>query len=161
MRHRGPGAARTSSVESLRPPALAALDLGDYAAANAWSKRTTGHGISKQAWMLVPKIAEVRAFVRGSGTTVHETFPELSFRALNGGVPLSHAKRTWTGLAVRLRLLAAAGIELPAEAGEAGGVAADDMIDAGALAWSAMRIARGEADHVPAELVAGEPSIWW
>ena len=143
------------------PPALAALDFESYSEANAWSKATLGRGISKQAWMLTPKIREVRAVVAAGVTDVYETFPELSFRALNGDVPLAHPKRSWTGMMSRLGLLADAGITVPVDAGAAGAVAADDMIDAGALAWSAMRIARGEAVHVPADCADGQPSIWW
>ena len=143
------------------PPVLGALDRATYADANEWSKATTGQGISKQAWMLVPKIQEVRAFVRTSGLAVYETFPELSFRAMNGDRPLSHAKRTWTGMAMRLRLLRDAGIVLPIEAGAAGDVAADDLIDAAAAAWSARRIASGQGARVPADPADGLAAIWW
>ncbi len=143
------------------PPASAALDFDDYAHANAWSKATLGRGISKQAWMLVPKIREIRGLAADRDIPLYETFPELAFRAMNDDVPLSHPKRTWTGLASRLRLLHDAGIDLPVHPGVAGSVAADDMIDAGALAWSAMRIARGEAECVPADCDEGQPSIWW
>lgn len=141
------------------PPATGALDLPDYATANAWSKAHTGQGLSKQAWMLVPKIREARDLA--ARVELHETFPELTFRAMHGGTPLTHAKRTWTGLRTRLELLTEHGITIGADVGPAGSVAADDMIDAGALSWSAMRIARGEAEHLPADLHPGEPSIWW
>ncbi len=150
---------RRSSLFS--PPAPAALDFEDYASANAWSKATLGRGISKQAWMLVPKIREVRELAALGQLPLYETFPELAFRAMNGDEPLSHPKRTWTGMASRLQLLRAAGIDLPVDVGPAGSVAADDLIDAGALAWSAMRIALGHAERVPADCPAGQPSIWW
>lgn len=143
------------------PPVLDAIAHRSYADANAWSKEHTGHGISKQAWMLVPRILEVRELEATTDLPLHETFPELSFRAMNGGVPLTHGKRTWTGMATRLRLLAEAGIDLPADAGPAGDVAADDLVDAAALAWSAARIARGEAECLPAGGHPGEPTIWW
>lgn len=151
--------ARRSSL--FAPPVLAALDHATYAEANAWSKQHTRHGISKQAWMLAPKIREVRSFEASTDLAVHEAFPELSFRAMNGDVPLSHAKRTWTGMAMRLSLLRGVGIELPVEAGAAGAVAADDLIDAAALAWSAARIANGSAEFLPADAAPGEPTIWW
>lgn len=151
--------ARRSSL--FAPPVLDALDLPTYAEANAWSKAETGHGISKQAWMLVPKIQEVRAFVRTSTLAVRETFPELSFHAMNGDRPLSHAKRTWTGMALRLQLLRDAGIELPVEAGRAGDVAADDVIDAAGVAWSAMRIANGSGRCLPVDAPEGAATIWW
>lgn len=143
------------------PPTVGALAFDDYAEANAWAKEHVGHGISKQAWMLVPKIREVQDLVARTGRTLHETFPELSFRAMNGGVPLSHAKRTWTGMATRLALLEQHGLRVDADAGPAGSVAADDMIDAAALAWSAMRIATGSGEHAPDEVSPSEASIWW
>lgn len=143
------------------PPTLGAMAHDVYADANAWSKQHHGHGISKQAWMLVPKIREVRALAADATVSIHETFPELSFRAMNGDRPMSHPKRTWTGMRTRLALLADHGLEVDADVGDAGAVAADDMIDAAALAWSAMRIAVGEAEHAPASLSPEAASIWW
>lgn len=143
------------------PPSVEALVFDDYATANAWSKDNDGRGISKQAWMLVPKIREVRDLVAQTGRRLYETFPELSFRAMNGDQPMSHAKRTWTGMATRLALLERHGLRIDPDAGPAGVVAADDMIDAAALAWSAMRIATGTAEHAPADVSSTEASIWW
>lgn len=142
-------------------PALGALGCETYAEANAWSKATTGRGLSKQAWMLVPKIREVRGFVTRTTLPVYETFPELSFGAMHGGEPLADPKRTWNGLAARLAALRSVGVELPTDAGPAGAVDADDLVDAAALAWSAMRIHEGTAAHCPADLDPGVPSIWW
>lgn len=150
---------RRSSLFS--PPTVGALAFDDYAEANAWAKDNVGHGISKQAWMLVPKIREVRDLAARTELPLHETFPELSFRAMNGGQPLSHAKRTWTGMATRLELLERHGLGIDADAGPAGAVAADDMIDAAALAWSAMRIATGEGEHAPADVSPTAATIWW
>ncbi len=143
------------------PPAVGAMGFDDYAEANAWSKETNGAGLSKQSWMLVPKIREVRRLVADSDLPLHETFPELSFCAMNGDEPMSHPKRTWTGLASRLALLESNGLHIDADIGTAGSVAADDIIDAAALAWSAMRIATGMACHAPADLNPEAPSIWW
>lgn len=95
--------ARRSSL--FAPPLLDAIDHPTYATANAWSKAAVGRGISKQAWMLVSKIREVRSFATRTDLRIHEAFPELSFRAMNGGHPLRYAKRTWIGMASRLELL--------------------------------------------------------
>lgn len=150
---------RRSSLFS--PPALGAMGFDDYAEANAWSKRTNGAGLSKQSWMLVPKIREVRRLVADTDLPIHEAFPELAFHAMNGDEPMSHPKRTWTGLATRLALLESNGLHMAADIGAAGSVAADDVIDAAALAWSAMRIATGTARHAPDELTPETASIWW
>ncbi len=143
------------------PPTLGAIDFDDYSDANAWSKEHVGHGISKQAWMLVPKIREVRALAATTDLPLHETFPELAFLAMNDDRPMSHPKRTWTGTATRLRLLDEHGLSIDPDVGPAGEVAADDMIDAAALAWSAMRIATGVGRHAPEQLSSGCASIWW
>jgi predicted RNase H-like nuclease len=152
------GARRSSLFQS---PSLGALDFADddYPAANAWSKATTGRGISKQAWFLVPKIREVRALTRACEVPVRECMPELSFRSMHGG-PLAHAKTTWSGQATRLRLLREQGIELPDDPGPAGRVAPDDLLDAAAVAWSARRIADGTAECVPTDGTP-EAAIWW
>ncbi len=151
------GPRRSSLFQS---PSLGVLGFADddYARANAWSKAHTGRGLSKQAWFLVPKIREVRAFAATSTVPVLETMPELSFRALRGG-PVPHPKSTWSGLALRIRLLAEAGIVLPDDPGAAGRVAPDDLVDAAALAWSARRIATGRAECVPPD--GGRSAIWW
>ncbi len=143
------------------PPATAALDLDDYAEANAWSKEHVGRGLSKQAWMLAPKIREARTFAATHDVPLTETFPELSFRAMDGDRPLTHAKKSWTGLRHRLDLLEAVGIDLPADVGPAGSVAADDLIDAAALAWSGRRIATDTAECLPPDPEPDEPTIWW
>jgi predicted RNase H-like nuclease len=152
------GPRRSSLFQS---PCLGALDFADddYAGANAWSKATVGRGLSKQAWFLVPKIREVRAVAASSTVPVREAMPELTFRAMLGDV-VPHPKTTWSGQALRRRLLAEHGIDLPDDPGPAGRVAPDDLLDAGALAWSAHRIAGGTAERVPA---GGDPSaaIWW
>lgn len=151
------GPRRSSLFQS---PSLGALDFADddYTGANAWSKATTGRGISKQAWFLVPKIREVRALAETCEAPVRECMPELSFRAMLGE-PLAHAKTTWSGHALRVRLLREHGIDLPEDPGPAGRVAPDDLVDAAAVAWSAMRIATGTAESVPHS--GGPAAIWW
>lgn len=151
------GPRRSSLFQS---PSLGALDFADddYPGANAWSKEATGRGISKQAWFLVPKIREVRALAERGAVAIHECMPELSFRAMQGA-PLVHAKATWSGQALRLRLLREQGIELPDDPGPAGRVAPDDLVDAAAVAWSARRIATGTAECVPPD--GGQHAIWW
>ena len=77
---------------------------------------------------------------------VVEVHPELSFARL-AGAPLPDRKRTPVGVERRRRLLAGAGIVLPGEPGR--GVAEDDLLDAAAAAWTASRVAPGEADPRP------------
>jgi predicted RNase H-like nuclease len=117
-----------------------------YAEANLVCRHLTGKGFSVQAWGLRRKIAEAEEFRRrasslSSPVQLYEVHPELAFAAM-AGAPLPDSKHTPAGLAVRRELLAAAGITLPARAA---GAAADDLLDAAAVAWSARRIAAGQA----------------
>jgi predicted RNase H-like nuclease len=78
---------------------------------------------------------------------VAEVHPELCFARL-AGQPLPDSKRTWTGAMHRRRLLA--DNVLPDDLGPAGRAAAiDDVLDAAAAAWTARRIALGQALPLP------------
>ncbi|MFE0521770.1 DUF429 domain-containing protein [Streptomyces sp. NPDC058954] len=120
----------------------------EYVAAADRCQELTGNRLSRQAWALAPKLFEARACWLAD-QRLHEVHPELSFRTLAGGVPLTHPKKTWRGQHLRRALLAGAGIVLPDALGEADRVPADDVLDAAVAAWSAHRIARGTADRVP------------
>ncbi|MDI5969377.1 DUF429 domain-containing protein [Streptomyces sp. SL13] len=139
--------ARRSSVFQVAP--LPVWREADFAAALERCRALTGNGLSRQAWALAPKLLEARAcWLRDPGR-LYEVHPELSFRALAGGKPLARSKKTWHGQSERRRLLEAAGVVVPDDPGKAGGVPADDVLDAAAAAWSAHRIALGISVPVP------------
>jgi predicted RNase H-like nuclease len=80
---------------------------------------------------------------------VVEVHPEVSFAHL-AGAPLTVRKHTWAGMYRRRELLAGAGIRIDGDLGEAGrGAAVDDVLDAAVCAWTARRVARGEARCMP------------
>jgi len=115
--------------------------------------------LSAQSYALRRKILEVDAALTDR---IFEVHPEVSFATL-AGAHLLHPKRTWNGLMERRRLLAEAGIELPADLPGCD-AAADDVLDAAAVAWTAARKARGEARTLPAEppLTGGRAvAIWY
>ena len=117
-----------------------------YAEANRACRDLTGKGFSVQAWGLRRKILEAEGFRRRAlaaplPARLYEVHPELSFTAL-AGAPLPESKHTRAGLAIRRELLAQAGITLPAKVA---GVPENDLLDAAAVAWSARRIAAGQA----------------
>ncbi len=160
---RGAVGPRAASV--FPTPVRAALDHDLYAAAVlAQRERTGGRGLSAQAFSLRAKIREVEAWLPAAGVRVAETHPEVCFAALAGAV-LAHAKKTWAGAELRRRLLAGAGMDLPADLGAAGRAAAvDDVLDAAAAAWTATRIAAGEARCLPDPpevFTDGLPSAIW
>jgi predicted RNase H-like nuclease len=130
-------------------PVRAAVELADFADAVACQRRLTGAGISIQAHGLRVKLLEVDAWVRaGTASRVVEIHPEVAFAALNQA-PLTLNKRAWGGMTQRRRLLADAGIEIPDDLGPVGRVGIDDVLDAAAVAWSAGRVANGQARCLP------------
>jgi predicted RNase H-like nuclease len=120
-----------------------------YADANRHCRRLTGNGLSAQAWGLRTALLEADGYRRGCRHPLHEVHPELAFCALAGS-PLAESKHTPQGRATRRALLAAAGVELPSVQSIRSGAdgpapAEDDLLDAAATAWSALRIAAGTA----------------
>jgi predicted RNase H-like nuclease len=120
-----------------------------YADANARCRQLTGNGLSAQAWGLRTALLEADGYRRAGRHPLHEVHPELAFSALAGS-PLAESKHTREGRARRRALLAAAGIELPSlqsirSGGGGPAPAEDDLLDAAAAAWSALRIAAGTA----------------
>lgn len=150
--------ARHSSVFAV--PARAAVMERDYGAACAVALAHSGPPlkVSKQTFHLFPKIREVDAVMTPAlQARVVECHPELAFWAMNGERPLTEPKKVKSrphlaGLALRRGLLTAAGypaafleskIALVRMAGP------DDLLDAAANSWSAVRIAQGIAKRFP------------
>lgn len=173
--------ARRSSVFS--PPGRAALADASHAGASAANRRETGRGLSRQAWGIAPKIAALDQDLRTgaidpAGLIVWEAHPELCWRAMNGGRPMTHWKRTRAGFRERTRLLN--GIE-PGLGGwiegqtprlRGSGAAPDDLVDALGLAIAACRgypdgfralPAKPERDAlgVPMQMVYWQPTAGW
>ena len=141
---------KASSV-FLTAPRVAYL-APDYAAARAASVAAsrTGASLSAQAWALTPKILEVDAWVRSRpSVVVIESHPELSFARMNGA-PVLAKKKSPDGVAERRELLSRAGLAIPAMfAGM--GFEQDDLLDACAIAWTAVRHATGRSVSYPAD----------
>jgi predicted RNase H-like nuclease len=127
-------------------PPRAVLEAPTYAEARVRATELTGKSISAQSYALRHNVLEADGL--RADPRVFEVHPELAFGALAGQVLLT-GKRSWNGASERRDLLAAAGLELPSDLRAAGMVPVDDVLDAAAAAWSARRIARGEADRVP------------
>lgn len=138
--------ARRASI--FRTPVRAALQAPDHASGVRISNEASEGGFSIQAWGLRTKVLEVDLLVRGGDDRIAEVHPELSFARM-AGHPARHAKKTWAGQQERLALLARNGIDLARLIGGTGSAAPDDVVDAAAVAWTALRLARGEAVSVP------------
>jgi len=141
---------RASSV--FTPPTRPLLDATHYA-------QVRGHGLSIQAFNILPKIREVdRVITPALQQHVYEAHPELAFQAL-AGHPLQDRKKTVAGREARLRVLEnipsplfhgiRAAFERVLRACKRTDVAPDDILDAYVLVWTARRIWRGQAQRVP------------
>ena len=141
------GAERAASVFATPPAEV--LAAATYAEAVEIARRLLGTGISRQTSALRDRIFEV-AGIATSDDRIVEVHPEASFRALKGA-PLRHSKHSWSGITERRALLSSVGILLPDDLPGGGRVAADDVVDAAVAAWSAMRVAEGNAATLPPE----------
>jgi predicted RNase H-like nuclease len=150
--------ARQSSVFSV--PSRAAIAAHDYREACRIALATSEppRKVSKQLFMLAPKIREVDAALRADAALsqrLFEVHPELAFWRLNGEQAMSEPKKVKSrpyepGLALRRQLLIKGG--LPAAAVEASppkGAGPDDLIDALACVAIAWRIFNGVAQPFP------------
>lgn len=129
---------RRSSVFAIPPRAV--WDQESFAAANRRCRELTGKGLSAQAWGLRAKLLEANRYRLACRHELYEVHPELAFGAM-AGKPLADSKHTAAGRAARHELLAAAGIMVPGND--------VDVLDAAAVAWSARRIASGQAAVIP------------
>ena len=150
--------ARQSSVFSV--PSRAALAAGDYRQACEIALATSDppRKVSKQLFMIAPKIREVDEVLRADtavAATVFETHPELAFWRLNGERALTEPKKVKgkcyePGLALRRRLLVAAGLPVAVVDGPPPrGAGPDDLLDALACAAIARRLHAGVAQSFP------------
>jgi predicted RNase H-like nuclease len=135
---------RRSSVFAIPPRAVWAQV--SHPAANQLCRELTGQGLSAQTWGLRAKLLEANQYRETCGHRLYEVHPELAFGAM-AGAPLAASKHTGTGRDLRRELLAQAGIEIMAETPA---TLLGDVLDAAAVAWSARRIAAGQAVTVPA-----------
>jgi predicted RNase H-like nuclease len=131
---------KRSSVFSAPPRcALGARTLPDA--------RRRGARLTLQTLNLLPRIEDVDAVMTPElQSRVFEVHPELSFGAMAGGSPVLTPKRSAAGSKERRALLQRTGVCVPERPT---GAAADDLLDACALMWSARRIAGGTASHPP------------
>ncbi|SDF50873.1 Predicted nuclease (RNAse H fold) [Limimonas halophila] len=137
------------------PPRRYMLGL-DWADANVAGKAREGVGLSKQAGMLLPRIAELDAALSPADQVrIVEAHPEVLFHGLAHGADLGR-KTTAAGRRAREAVLRRAGVPDPAglmDVYPRSRVKPDDVVDAAACALTAARVAAGTAGRLP----DGEP----
>ena len=118
---------------------------------------------SAQAYALRARILDVDEWLRSKPTVaVIEVHPELSFARM-AGQPIAARKKDPEGIDARRRTLERAGVVPPAWY-RGSGFGEDDLLDACAVAWTAVRHARREAESLPAEpevFSDGLPAAIW
>jgi len=150
--------ARQSSVFSVPP--RAAIFAADFTAACAAALAASEppRKVSKQLFMIAPKICEVDAVLRADRSRarrVYEVHPELAFWRLNGARALDQPKKVKgvcyePGLASRRGLLVAAALSASVVmSAPPKGAGADDLLDALACAAVARRLHAGTARPFP------------
>jgi predicted RNase H-like nuclease len=131
-------------------PCRAALTGKNHAEASAINRERTGRGLSQQAFHIGSKIKQVDdAMTPDIQQWAFEVHLEICFWALNEDRPMQHNKKTEQGRNDRLNLLTPIFPNIqqhlmnrPSRVGK------DDLLDAAAAAWTALRRHKGEARRV-------------
>jgi predicted RNase H-like nuclease len=131
-------------------PCRAAIQATNYDDATASNKERTGTQLSVWTWGIVPKIKQVDdAITPDCQQWAYEVHPEVCFWALAGNRPMVYRKKIKDGVDERLLLLRPVFVDIDRHIQHLpSGVAKDDMLDAAAAAWTALRISNGEARRV-------------
>jgi predicted RNase H-like nuclease len=115
-------------------------------------QRVDGKRMSRQAFGILPKISEVDSLMTEDlQAKIKEGHPEVSFAVLNSDVAIPTQKKKRSGSESRLRLLQPHFPELEAliRRPRHTGVALDDLLDAYAMIWTAIRVKHGEYGRFP------------
>ena len=131
-------------------PCRAALSAATHTFASQINREKTDRGLSQQAFGIIPKIKQVDdAITPDSQQWAFEVHPEVCFWALNQRRPMRHNKKTKEGIAERIGALRPLFPEIERHLAERPSrVGADDLLDAAAAAWTALRWHRNEAESV-------------
>jgi predicted RNase H-like nuclease len=131
-------------------PCRAALRANSHAEASAVNRQMTGRGLTIQAWGIAPKIKQVDdAITPDSQQWAFEVHPEVCFWALNGHHPMARKKKSKEGAAERIAALSPVFPEIERHlANRPPHIGKDDLLDAAAAAWTALRRHQGEASCV-------------
>ncbi|MBS0244909.1 MAG: DUF429 domain-containing protein, partial [Proteobacteria bacterium] len=147
------GAPRCHSVFSA--PLRNMLGTKKYKEACERGRQADGRAISMQTWSIMPKVREADEYLRAHRehrAKVYEVHPELSFWVWNDEVAMRSSKKTLAGRNERKELVASKFGSAVQEAREhlpKGEYACDDLLDAFAALFTALRIASQTATTLP------------
>jgi len=153
------GRPRSSSVFS--PPVRPSLDCCTF-------EEARGYGLNQQSFGILRKVKELDLLMTPDlQSRIREAHPEVSFFTLAGLAPAQAGKRKAEGRDERSALLKHYffQVEEGLERFPSSKAAADDILDAYACAWTAMRLFRGEAgclpDDPPTDEKGLQMAIWY
>ena len=153
------GRPRASAVFS--PPSRPSLSSTTFEGAREW-------GLNKQSFGILPKVKELDELITPDlQNRIREAHPEVSFFTMAGLAAASSGKKKKEGRKERIELLETYFFQIRESLAAFPSVkaAADDVLDAYACAWTAMRIFRGEAgrlpDEPPKDARSLEMGIWY
>ncbi len=153
------GRPRSSSVFS--PPVRPSLDCSTFEEAREY-------GLNLQSYGILPKVGELdQIMTPGLQSRIREVHPEISFFTLAGLAPAQAGKKKAEGRNERAALLKQYFFQVEEGLGSfpASRATADDILDAYACAWTAMRLFRGEAgclpDDPPRDEKGLQMAIWY
>jgi predicted RNase H-like nuclease len=131
-------------------PCRAALLSASHSQASAVNRQRTGRGLSLQSFHIGPKIKQVDDTITPERQQwAFEVHPEVCFWALNQHRPMVHNKKTEAGRNERLNLLRTVFPDIQRHlVDRPPGIGKDDLLDAAAAAWTALRLHKGDALNV-------------
>jgi predicted RNase H-like nuclease len=131
-------------------PCRAALSAATHASASQINREKTDRGLSLQAFGIISKIKQVDdAITPDSQQWAFEVHPEVCFWALNQRRAMKHNKKTAEGAKERVVLLRRVFPQIDRHlANRPRRVGADDLLDAAAAAWTALRLHQRQAECV-------------
>ena len=135
-------------------PVRATLNATSYEQACTESYNTCGKKLSRQTFGILPRIRDVDMVLRNSPKlvgSVREIHPEACFVYWNDGRPLRYSKKTRSGFMERLEMIrkffgsSLADVRAAVPHSQA---ADDDILDAFAALWTALRVYEGTAIRI-------------
>jgi len=153
------GQPRSSSIFS--PPVRPSLDCSSF-------EEGREYGLNLQSFGILPKVKEIDQIMTAQlQSRIREAHPEISFFTLAGLTPAQAGKKKAEGRDERTALLKQYFFQVEEGLGRfpKSRATADDVLDAYACAWTAMRVFRGEAGCLPDEPPRDEKdlqmAIWY
>jgi predicted RNase H-like nuclease len=125
-----------------------------------------GKKMSQQSWAIVPKTAEVDSLLRQRPelrSLLYEVHPEVSFYFMGGSKPNTYSKKEKSGIDERIRKLSDSfriNHQYISVTRHQHRVSEDDVVDALAALWSAVRVFRRENIVLREDSDTGGPGIY-